>query len=250
MPKPRSSGSTMIDGLAVGPAPGLHVQALRLDQVLPILLDHGTTSLSPATRNKARRSKRNEARRCWRTRGLLADTIGAPGAPGARRGAACAGGSRCAGSASRRGSSVIVKPTACSARSADSRPEPGPRTWTSSDFMPCSAAFLPACSPAIWAANGVLLREPLKPCEPAARPGDRVALRVGDGDHGVVERGVHVRHARGDVLALAPLQALRGFGSSHYFFVAFFLPAIARAGPLRVRALVWVRWPRTGRPLR
>src|SRR5947207_13730026 len=29
-----------------------------------------------------------------------------------------------------------------------------------------------------------------------------------------------------------------------------FLPAIALAGPLRVRALVWVRWPRTGRPLR
>src|SRR5688572_18903582 len=33
-------------------------------------------------------------------------------------------------------------------------------------------------------------------------------------------------------------------------YVAFFLPAMALAGPLRVRALVWVRWPRTGRPLR
>src|SRR6476620_5895365 len=32
--------------------------------------------------------------------------------------------------------------------------------------------------------------------------------------------------------------------------VAFFLPAMALAGPLRVRALVWVRWPRTGRPRR
>ena len=30
----------------------------------------------------------------------------------------------------------------------------------------------------------------------------------------------------------------------------FFLPAIGLALPLRVRALVWVRWPRTGRPLR
>ena len=30
----------------------------------------------------------------------------------------------------------------------------------------------------------------------------------------------------------------------------FFLPAIGRAGPLRVRALVWVRWPRTGKPRR
>src|SRR5262245_1001364 len=33
-------------------------------------------------------------------------------------------------------------------------------------------------------------------------------------------------------------------------YVAFFLPAMALAGPLRVRALVCVRWPRTGRPLR
>jgi hypothetical protein len=30
----------------------------------------------------------------------------------------------------------------------------------------------------------------------------------------------------------------------------FFLPAIGRAGPLRVRALVCVRCPRTGSPLR
>ncbi len=30
----------------------------------------------------------------------------------------------------------------------------------------------------------------------------------------------------------------------------FFLPAIGLAGPLRVRALVCVRWPRTGRPRR
>ena len=30
----------------------------------------------------------------------------------------------------------------------------------------------------------------------------------------------------------------------------FFLPAMGFAGPLRVRALVWVRWPRTGRPRR
>ena len=35
-----------------------------------------------------------------------------------------------------------------------------------------------------------------------------------------------------------------------YFFVATFLPATVLRGPLRVRALVWVRWPRTGSPLR
>ncbi len=35
-----------------------------------------------------------------------------------------------------------------------------------------------------------------------------------------------------------------------YFFVTFFLPAMARRGPFLVRALVCVRCPRTGRPRR
>src|ERR1700742_4511271 len=62
---------------------------------------------------------------------------------------------------------VTTRPTACSARSADSRPEPGPETSTSSVRMPCSTAFLPASSAAICAAYGVDLREPLKPIMPA-----------------------------------------------------------------------------------
>ena len=33
--------------------------------------------------------------------------------------------------------------------------------------MPCSCAFLAQSSAAIWAAKGVDLREPLKPCAPA-----------------------------------------------------------------------------------
>ena len=37
---------------------------------------------------------------------------------------------------------------------------------------------------------------------------------------------------------------------SYYFRPGFFLPATVRFGPLRVRALVRVRWPRTGRPRR
>src|SRR5207237_9059597 len=68
---------------------------------------------------------------------------------------------------------VTARPTACSARSADSRPEPGPRTRISMVRMPCSMALRPAPSAAIWAANGVDLREPLKPCWP-------------DEDHGMV----------------------------------------------------------------
>src|SRR3954452_12486635 len=62
---------------------------------------------------------------------------------------------------------VMVMPTACRARSADSRPEPGPETLTSRVLTPCSAALRPASSAAIWAAYGVDLREPLNPIMPA-----------------------------------------------------------------------------------
>src|SRR5258708_1111563 len=40
-----------------------------------------------------------------------------------------------------------------------------------------------------------------------------------------------------------------GLGLGHYLRT-FFLPATVFFGPLRVRALVWVRWPWTGRPRR
>ena len=62
---------------------------------------------------------------------------------------------------------VTLKPTAWRARSALSRPAPGPRTNTATDRMPCSIALRAASSAASCAANGVLLREPLKPREPA-----------------------------------------------------------------------------------
>src|SRR5262249_45855374 len=62
---------------------------------------------------------------------------------------------------------VMVNPADCSERSADSRPEPGPATSTSSVRMPCSWAFLAASSAATWAVEGVSLREPLKPMVPA-----------------------------------------------------------------------------------
>src|SRR5437660_1462493 len=104
------------------------------------------------------------------------------------------------------------------------------------------------------------LARALEALGPRRRPGNGVALRVGDGDHGVVERGADVRDARGDVFALALANArgflaharpFRGCGSDkepkpsiplarvppapagHFFF-----PAIGLAGPLRVRALV------------
>src|SRR6476659_1513989 len=62
---------------------------------------------------------------------------------------------------------LIFNPVAASARSADSRPDPGPLMKTLIDFMPCSIALWAASSAANWAANGVDLREPLKPFTPA-----------------------------------------------------------------------------------
>ena len=62
---------------------------------------------------------------------------------------------------------VILIPAACNARTADSRPEPGPLTKTESCRIPCSIAFLEHSSAATWAAKGVDFREPLKPCPPA-----------------------------------------------------------------------------------
>src|SRR5579884_1588792 len=57
-------------------------------------------------------------------------------------------------------------PAAESARMADSRPEPGPDTRTSTVRTPWSRAMLAAFIAACCAANGVPLREPRKPSEP------------------------------------------------------------------------------------
>src|SRR5213082_757779 len=61
---------------------------------------------------------------------------------------------------------VIASPAACSDRMAASRPEPGPRTNTSTWRLPASIALRAAESAARPAAYGVLLREPLKPAPP------------------------------------------------------------------------------------
>src|SRR4028119_1788821 len=61
---------------------------------------------------------------------------------------------------------TILKPTLFKARTADSRPGPGPFTITSKFLRPNSTAALPARSAATCAANGVLLRDPRKPEPP------------------------------------------------------------------------------------
>src|SRR5205807_8635806 len=60
-----------------------------------------------------------------------------------------------------------VRPAAVRAVMADSRPEPGPLTRTSTSLSPNFEARSAATSAARWAANGVDLRLPLKPTVPA-----------------------------------------------------------------------------------
>src|SRR3954452_2796611 len=63
--------------------------------------------------------------------------------------------------------SVTLSPAAERARSAVSRPAPGPLTRTETFLRPCSMALAAASPAATCAANGVDLREPLQPRAPA-----------------------------------------------------------------------------------
>src|SRR4029078_1601233 len=80
---------------------------------------------------------------------------------------------------------------------------------------------------------------------------DDVAFAVGQRDDRVVERRLDVRLADRDVLLYLAAATLGAAGGGGDFLPAFFLPATCmRLGPLRVRALVFVFCPRTGRPRR
>src|SRR5690606_25161625 len=54
------------------------------------------------------------------------------------------------------------------------------------------------------------LTRTLEPLSTGRRPGNRIALSIRDGDHGVVERRIYVGNARRDVFTLATANA-RGF---------------------------------------
>src|SRR6185437_7536930 len=122
---------------------------------------------------------------------------------------------------------------------------------------PCSIALRPASSAATWAAYGVDLREPLKPWLPD--DDQAIALPWASVIVIIVLLKLALTCAVPEVMFLRSRRRRRGAAavfaivsspSSRAYLVTVFLPAIGRAGPLRVRALVWVRWPRTGRPLR
>src|SRR3546814_18441438 len=141
---------------------------------------------------------------------------------------------------------VIAKPAACKARNADSRPEPGPRTCTSRVRMPCSWAFFAASSAAICAANGVDLREPLKPIV----PDDDQAIELPCTSVIVIivlliealtcsTPEVMFFRSRRQIRVVA-VQGLSVFAL--YYFVPFFLPETGRALPLAFSSMVGCRF--------
>src|SRR5581483_4901723 len=92
------------------------------------------------------------------------------------------------------------------------------------------------------------LARPLEAGRAGGLPHDHVAVLVGERDDRVVERRLDVRLTDRDVLPDATARATAGRSCSargrHYFF--FPRPTVF-FGPFRVRALVFVRWPRAGR---
>ncbi len=101
-----------------------------------------------------------------------------------------------------------------------------------------------ACSAATVAANGVLFLEPLKPALPD-EPHETVLPCVS-----VIVMVVLLNVALTCATPSASTTFFAFFPVAMCYFVTFFLPAIARRGPFFVRALVCVRWPRTGSPRR
>lgn len=135
------------------------------------------------------------------------------------------------------------------ARTADSRPEPGPTTRTSTSFIPSAMAFLAAWSADTCAAKGVDLRDPLKPDSPpqphaTTLPSLSVIVTIvllkEDLTNAIPEDTVRFTFFLTFFFTLAnPASSLPSAG---YFLAFFFRPTVLR-GPFRVRALVRVRWP-------
>ena len=145
---------------------------------------------------------------------------------------------------------VIFRPVARSARTAASRPPPGPFTRTSMVLNPSAMASSAAFFAASVAANGVLFREPLKPNVPALH-------------HEIVfpNLSVKVTIVLLKVALTKPMPSRSTFVFFFFFIfclsndpfpynAGFFFPETVFLRPFRVRALFLVFCPRVGNPLR
>ncbi len=102
---------------------------------------------------------------------------------------------------------VIANPTADSARRADSRPEPGPPDHDLEGLHAVLHRLLAGILGGDLRGKRRRLARTTEALGASRGPGNRVALGIGDGDHGVVERGAHMSDAGGNVLPLATAKA-------------------------------------------
>ena len=144
---------------------------------------------------------------------------------------------------------VTTNPTPCSDRMAASLPAPGPLINTSMWRIPESTPRRPACSAARCAAKAVPFLEPLNPTTPALA--DAITLPCGSVMLTKVLLKVEYMYARPCGTERRSRRLVLGLGIS---YTAYFLPPVRRPrpatvlrGPFRVRALVLVRCPETGR---
>ena len=148
---------------------------------------------------------------------------------------------------------VTTKPAPCNDRMAASLPAPGPLINTSMCLRPWSIPLRAACSAARWAAKAVPLREPLNPTVPALAKemtlpwGSVMLIKVLGHD-----AALPPSRSRSSHISNSPSSRLMQIILDGYFLPPVRLPrpATVRRGPLRVRALVRVRWPFTGNPRR
>src|SRR5271154_3189217 len=136
-------------------------------------------------------------------------------------------------------------PAVDSARTADSRPAPGPLTATSTVLRPDSFALFAAVKEACCAANGVPLRDPRKPSEPeldheiTLPMGSVIVIIVLLNDACTWTRPIGTERFSFFLNAFFLVVFAGAFAMFNpYVFAAdfFLLVTVPRRGPLRVRA--------------
>ncbi len=155
---------------------------------------------------------------------------------------------------------LTSNPVDCKARKAASRPGPGPLTLTSTFRIPWSAAFLATSTIADWAAKGVLLREPLKPRQPALVQATAlpilsvmlITVLLNVEKTKTIPSGIFFFSFRAtflDFFSRAIVYKLP-FNQRLTQLRPYFFRTAALLGPFLVLALVRVRCPLHGNPLR
>src|SRR5690606_5420603 len=209
-PKPRSSGSATTEAVRPGSTPGLTpscVGRISADQFFWIMrVLHSSSLPDPAEGNT--RGKSEKPRTARRRRG--------PGSCHGQASDAATLGRTAAVMGDRRHVANRGDVEADGGQRAQRRFAPRAGALHL-DLQGAHAVFLRLAAGILGGQLGGIggrFARPLEAHGAGGRPRDGVALHVRDQDLGVVERGVHMRHASGDVLALLALDT--GLVASHW----------------------------------